>query len=681
MLFRGSGHLWTNVFHRIRGVVVKTSEGMAPDPGEYTVGCSFERLIPDERHKAVIRDAVTRVHKSTILATELLNVYIRHRLEDGGGTELERIFESNWLLSFYYAVTRGKPASVDSGVLWACRTYMPPFDPVDRKGLSQVFGYECINLAAVGRINVWMHFQRRVLAHVRLHFPMEDGLGGDERRRKRLALMQVADDLCRSPTRERRSPEVYHEWIERERVRLEIDAAVGDWGDKPLLWHLKVAPQRFLRVMHTMSKDREDSGGKAFALFPLRRNMVPRHIRLCQKALRDMLGLGASEYAKAQQKQKRRKVSETKWDDTGGSGVSEEGGATEPPKRKRRTKEELAEEKSALMSGVLDLRAARVRQRHRFAWSFTTDGVCARLNYVRETKTGRDKSRDTILPHRGIWAIDELKRRSRLEDLHVIGIDPGIREPVVAADGDDPRASVVRYTKRQREFETCKRLYEEEERRAKSPSVTEAEKDLSGFNSRSAHLGTFCAYCHKRHEVLDELILQYADAEYRRRRWKRDLKRQQSESRLYRRLESMHARDDPRMVVLAYGAWGATDAPSGVKKGNAPTIGVSMMRKLGKRFLVSPTPEHFTSKSCCKCLAQCGPWKEVETKMGHSIRGLRICQDETCKLPQNRDRTGALNISVQFKRLFEDKPPIRVMTDEEREFHRLNLACVACDSE
>ena len=55
---------------------------MAPDPGEYTVGCSFERLIPDERHRAVIRDAVTRVHKSTILATELLNIYIRHRLEE-----------------------------------------------------------------------------------------------------------------------------------------------------------------------------------------------------------------------------------------------------------------------------------------------------------------------------------------------------------------------------------------------------------------------------------------------------------------------------------------------------------------------------------------------------------------------------------------------------------------------
>ena len=121
-------------------------------------------------------------------------------------------------------------------------------------------------------------------------------------------------------------------------------------------------------------------------------------------------------------------------------------------------------------------------------------------------------------------------------------------------------------------------------------------------------------------------------------------------------------------------------SPAAMSRNNVILIATSHYRRwfvLG----LSPTPEHFTSKSCCKCLAQCGPWKEVETKMGHSIRGLRICQDETCKLPQNRDRTGALNISVQFKRLFEDKPPIRVMTDEEREFHRLNLACVACDSE
>ena len=44
--------------------------------------------------------------------------------------------------------------------------FMPPFEPVDRRGLTQILAYECRNLATVATNNVWMHFQRRVLAHV-----------------------------------------------------------------------------------------------------------------------------------------------------------------------------------------------------------------------------------------------------------------------------------------------------------------------------------------------------------------------------------------------------------------------------------------------------------------------------------------------------------------------------------
>ena len=76
----------------------------------------------------------------------------------------------------------------------------------------------------------------------------------------------------------------------------------------------------------------------------------------------------------------------------------------------------------------------------------------------------------------------------------------------------------------------------------------------------------------------------------------------------------------------------------------------------------------------------CGPWAELEDKMGRKIRGVRVCQNEECRLPQNRDRTGAANIGLQFCRLYEGKSPIRTMTDEDLEFHRLNTAlCVACD--
>lgn len=106
------------------------------------------------------------------------------------------------------------------------------------------------------------------------------------------------------------------------------------------------------------------------------------------------------------------------------------------------------------------------------------------------------------------------------------------------------------------------------------------------------------------------------------------------------------------------------------------------MRKLAKHFVVSPTPEAYTSKTCCKCLGPCGPWSEIEAKMGRKIRGLRRCQNEECTakggIPLNRDRCGATNIGTNFNRLLEGKNPIRSMTDEDLAFHRAT-ACLSCE--
>jgi len=350
----------------------------------------------------------------------------------------------------------------------------------------------------------------------------------------------------------------------------------------------------------------------------------------------------------------------------------------EPTTRKRRTKAEMVDEKAQAFNSVIDLRAAKLSQRHLFDFAFTTDGVCVRVQY-REEKTKKAAGPLTSMPKRGIHAIDELKHVSRLERLHVVGIDPGVREIVVAVDQDDQRGiSPVRYTQKQRLRDQRSRQHADEAKRTKPHPVTAAEEALSGFHSRSASLVTFAAYCQKRHEDLDVCLHFYADLNHRKRRWKTYIKTQQSEERLYKRLRSMHQPKDDRTLVLAYGSWGATDGASCIKRGNPPTLGVGLMRKLAKRFVVSITPEHHTSKTCCKCLRPCGPWTELEQSTDKKVRGLRICQDEGCNLPQNRDRTGASNIGLNFCRIFNGQPTIRSMTDEEREFHRLNVGCAAC---
>jgi hypothetical protein len=63
--------------------------------GLRTVGVSFAKLVPDEGHVVAIRDAVSRVHKATLLATELLNLYVRDRLQNHAGSGLDLVCDAN----------------------------------------------------------------------------------------------------------------------------------------------------------------------------------------------------------------------------------------------------------------------------------------------------------------------------------------------------------------------------------------------------------------------------------------------------------------------------------------------------------------------------------------------------------------------------------------------------------
>ena len=660
---------------------------MAPDPGsEYVVKCALQKSVIDPSHLTSIRDAVVRVNRCTYHATELLNLYVRDRIENHEGSGLDRIFTQNWLMNAYNAVSVGslRPANIDSELQSVFDAHMAnTFERPSRKGLTQTLVYECINIAAVGSTNVWMHFRKRVLAYVRTSYGLNEeaykALTKDERRKRKLSLLQVADDLCRNPCETFRSPPEYHAWIASERTRLGIDTAVDSWGDKPLLYHLKAKPHRFLEVMHRMSVATHAAGRKAFTLFPLRRSYVPGHARFDQKVLDDLLGLGCR-YAASKAKK-----------DTSSSNTTASTAATVRAPKRKKDDPSLMEEKAAVFNQVLDLRAAKVHRRHHFAFSFTTDGISLHLNMqipgqkVASKKAKTADKKLTAMPIRGIHSIDALKHAARSEEqMHVIGIDPGKRELIVAVDRDDPKNKpVVRYTLNQRRRDLRTRQYADELQRSRPHSVTAAHEDLSLFNSKAPSLAEFARFGAERRRQLrevSEIHTFYDELEHRNRRRKSALKAQQSEARLFDRLRGMHdSKSDKRPVVLAYGAWGlVAGRPNTVaNKGNPPAIGVGLMKKLALHFVVAPTPEHFTSKTCVKCGGLCGPHPTLKTKNDKEIRGLRVCQHEGCGLLQNRDKTGATNIGLQFERLVRGQPPIRAMSDEELEFNRLN-ACVEC---
>ena len=649
-----------------------------------TLGVAFERLVPDEGHRRKIRDAVERTHRATLLATELINFHVRHRLEHHAGSGLETLFDSNWLNNVYNEVTvRSRKTKVVPELRDVVETRMPDFEPVDGDGLTQILKYECINLAAVAATNVWMHFRKRVLSHVKMRLALSEesfnALTKDQKRVRRLELMQVAADLLRPPSEQPSSPSERHEWVASERERLGIDVAVGDWDGKPVDYHLKARPHCFLPAMYRMALDRKEEGRSSFSLFPLRRAMVPRHARFDQVALRSLLGLGRSDYDKQAAKRLRT--------ETGKSDVALESSpkTSAGGRAKKRSKEEMRDEKAELFAQVLDLRAAKMRQSNQFDHAFTTDGVCVRLQCAVAKAAPHSSSSSGGAPTRGRFAIDELKRVSRLSeaDLHVVGIDPGKRELVVAVDQDDPvKAPVVRYTSAERRRDLRTRQYAAEHLASLPNEVVVAEEALSLHDSRSPIQRVFYEYCVERRKAHEVALAHYAQLAHRRRRWKTVIKTQQSEELLFSKLRGIHKKGDERTLVLAYGSWGAVAGRAGAacNRGNPPCVGVGLMNKLAKRFVVALTPEQYTSKTCCHCLGPCGPWEWLEEKEGRKIRGARVCQNEECRLPQNRDRTGASNIGLQFRRLYRGEAPIRRMTDEDLAFHRENVAlCMPCD--
>ena len=651
-----------------------------------TVACRLSKLIPDERTVSDVRMAVSLVHEVTIQATSLLNLHIRSCIANDNLMS-SKFFDRNWILKAFQEVTVCKTGKVCARDLELAQTmtHMPDFTPVDRSGLTQLFLSNATLIASNAKNNIWMHFNRRLLAYVKrqLEIPKQeyDALTKAEKTARMIQLNRIATDIRRMPSDAITSSIEYHAFVELQREILRIDISVGNWNDKPLLYHLKTKPHAFLKATSLMSHCNEDSGRSGFSLYPLRRSMVPGFIRFDADSLN-----------KALQLLQNRRLG-----------------------RKRRPK---AEEEFTFTNTV-DYRAAGIKQRWRIDDGFSTDGMSVRVQQflgdaatvqklrckkreVAEKKAeGRKRKRNdepmaeksqkekpsksnsvlTKMPERGIWAIDELKRISRLESLHVVGIDPGKRELIAATDSDDPKSCIIRYTIAQRQKDMRSRQYANEGRRDKPTGVHDAERNLSDHNSRTADFETFKGYIRARQAHLMECLKFYGEMHHRHRRWKTFIKRQKSEELLYKRLKSF--KTDERPLVLAYGSWGTiAGTKSACNKGNPSCIGVGLMRKIAKRFVVAITPEAYTSKTCHECLGTCGPHPTMRSMRNkREIRGLRVCQDPNCNRLLNRDANASRNIGLQFKLLFEDKGTIRSLSALELEMtkHRMCLECAMED--
>lgn len=661
------------------------------DHDERTVCCSVRRAVPNAQHVEDIRTGVGRVHRAAIYLSELLNVHVRQALERDGACPRE-VFDANQLSKAFQDVTSlhgevREPASFLSGAF----SHLPSMEREERSGITQALTYAAIGMVTCARNNVVMHFLAHVQKHVNHAMRVPDDvfktMTEQDRRAAKLARLRVAADLCAVGDVGMSSDPSHHGWIREERRRLRIDDVLSS-SRGSIRKVLKASPERFVFALFVINKEREARGASTFSLYPLRRRLSPSFVHLDERALNELLQAMRNE--------------------------------RDGRKKKRRDADTFT------FANVFDARGAGVVQGWRLKTCVDTDGVAVHFKQLRGTKErvreareahteryarrarGKKRCREeeptppppraraptsitipSVLPRRGIWCIDALKHFSR-EEYTVVGVDPGVHELLHASRIDSPERSGahVRYTLRERRKDLRVAQYACEARRHKPDQVAAGERALAACNSRSPTLDGFKRYCACRRSFLCSALSFYGILDHRHRRRKTSIKRQKSESKLVKKIASLRA--DPRKpIVLAYGSWGLTT--SRPFKGVPPSKGIGMMRHLAKHFPVVPTPEHYTSKLCPACGEACGAHPSLRRRVkkqrdegevlfvNREIRGLRVCQNDACKLHLNRDRMAAHNIATNYARLVRGDPPLRVHSTQDAELNRLQ--CAICSEE
>ena len=718
--------------------------GVSHDAVYRTFSQSCKTLFPNITHLDKVQDAVFRMNKIKILAGELLTIHIHRCLENDLPLP---ILNQNWCNQLYNKVSyvnseNSEKEDSNPELTETLNMLEGPFDKPSRHLIIQILTSEAIDLQASIVTNITRHYKKRVLRFVRLTFYKEK-LPSDEYKKLKLEMMQVAEDICRNSTKDLISPLSYHDWIEEQRNLFGLSSLLEETNYEKAM---KDSSQLFLPSMHFINRTLEDNGKRTFSLLPLRRKFRPGFIKIDTDAFKTLLSLKPmasrketlnnclrkrkleeaagtyvnprSEEGKRIKLENKNEIQETRNKEKEKYDAFFKSLTKEEQKKERKIQKEKnderkrvnrvnkyekkdkgREEKDSFFNNFMDIRVNPPKG-YVFNHSIRTDGVSVRLCYTRivRKRTDNDPKMKNGKPKRGLYTIDQLKYYSRLtlENMQVIGIDPGMHDLIHAITYDEmlQTSKTLKYTSVQRRYETCSTFYLKKMRNEKPLNVLKAEQELSEHNSRSSHVQRLQKYFLLRRCHMHDFCDFYGDLIYRKRRWRTFKNDQRSISKLVNNLRMMKTRG--KTLVLAYGSW-ANVSSTFNPKGIAPCKGIGLRRRLSKEFIVADTPEHYTSKTCHRCLSECGPFYELDNQRRqkhlekavtpeekkkasrYSVRSIRRCKNVECGVILNRDKNAAQCIEFNLKRLFLGQPPLRKLTEMELQMEKLH--CSICLSD
>lgn len=423
-------------------------------------------------------------------------------------------------------------------------------------------------------------------------------------------LRKIKNDLLNIENNEYKSKSFYHQWI-KENHKLVVPNKKNFKKDN-LYYDLQCNPQDYLSCMINIMKYVEEQGFTTINPFPLRNDIIPKHIRIDTTTLVHLLM------------------------------TKEQGNKTD-----------------YLFNGNLKRFEDKIwnfffrteRQCFKKNWySFhhmiETDGVSCSILLLRKDKVGKKVIVNKI-PNREQY-IDELKDYSKLQDKNIVAIDPGKMDLLFCVDSSDTEANQYRYSQDRRRKETKSKKYgklllEQKNTKVGDKTIIEWETELSKYNRKTLKNEDFKQYCKKKNEMNYHLCKFYQKELYRKLKLNGYWNRLKSEQKLINQFKKIFGNE--KDTIICFGDFEQRKH----MKFKEPIKGKGMrtlFKKNGyKTYLVD---EFRTSCKCSKCdVGSCEKFMVRKNPKPFRdnlrlVHGLLSCKN--CANVWNRDCNGAKNI-------------------------------------
>jgi len=425
-------------------------------------------------------------------------------------------------------------------------------------------------------------------------------------------LRKIKNDLLNVENTNFKSKAFYHKWIKEQK---KLILPIKEFKKSNLYYDIQCVPMDYLPKMIYMMKLIEKEGLTINNPFPLRTDIIPKHIRidttiLVHTLLTKKYGNKSDYLFKGNLKKNEDKIWEFFF----------------------RTE-----------------RQCFTKPNYSFHHMIETDGISASILLIRKDKVGKRIVSKECKTTSNEKYIDELNdiTYNIIKNKKIVAIDPGKCDLIYCVDGDNKEANKFRYSQDQRRKETKLKKYnkliiKEKETKIIGKTIIEYETELSKYNKKSLDLDKYKDYIKNKNKINKIIMDFYSKSLFRKLKLNGYINRKRNEQKLIKNFSNKFG--DKEDVIVCFGDFEQKKH----MKFKEPIKGKGMRTLFRKNGFITYLVDEFrTSCRCSSCEGLNEKFKVMENPKPYRsgsvlVHGLLKCK--SCSGVWNRDCNGATNI-------------------------------------